>query len=75
MLPRPGFESPDAFLQPDVRRAEFQEGRLLSCVRRPKLKNTCLHDGDHRRHHSTERARNTTRNPTPVNGYHAPYPP
>jgi hypothetical protein len=52
MLPHPGFEIPDPFLQPDVRRAEFQDGRLLSCVRRPKLSNQCLQGGDDGWHHS-----------------------
>ena len=69
MLPHPGFEIPHAFLQPDVRRVEVQDGRLLSCVRRKMLNNQCLQGGDYGWHHSTERGRTITRHLTPVNGY------
>ena len=62
MLPHPGFEIPDAFLQPDVRRAEVNDRCLL-------LNNQCLQGGDHGWHDSTERAAKPTRHPTPVNGY------
>ena len=62
MLPHPGFEIPDAFLQTGVGRAEVNDHR-------PQLSNGCLQGGDHGWHHSTERGRNTTRHPTPVNGY------
>ena len=76
MLPNPGFEIPDAFLQLRDRCPEFQDGRLLSCVRRPELNDQCLQGGDHGWHHSPERATKPTRHPTPVNGYapsrHAP---
>ena len=62
MLPHPGFEIPDAFLQPDVRRAEFNDHR-------PKLNNQSLQGGDHGSHHSTKRGRNTIQHLIPVNGY------
>ena len=62
MLPHPGFEIPDTFLQTDVRRAEVND-------RCPLLSNGCLQGGYHGWHHSTERERNTVRLPTPVNGY------
>ena len=62
MLPHPGFEIPDAFLQTGVRRSEVN-------VRRPQLSNGCLQGGYHGWHHSTERAAKPTRHPTPVNGY------
>jgi len=62
MLAHPGFENPDAFLQPAVRRAEVNDHR-------PQLSNGCLQGGDHGWHHSTERGRNSTPHPTPVNGY------
>jgi len=62
MLAHSGFENPDAFLQPDVRRAEVNDHR-------PQLSNGCLQGGDHGWHHSTERGRNSTPHPTPVNGY------
>jgi len=73
MLPHPGFEIPDAFLQLRDRCPEFQDGRLLSCVRRPllgdcrpKLNNQCLPGGYHGWHHSTERAPKPTRHPAPT---------
>ena len=69
MLPHPGFEIPDAFLQTGVHRPEVN-------VRRPQLSNGCLQlsngclqGGYHGWHHSTERAAKPTRHPTPVNGY------
>jgi len=62
MHPAPGFENPDAFLQPDDRCPEVNDHRLL-------LNNQCLKGGDHGWRHSTERGRNITRRPTPVNGY------
>ena len=65
MLPHPGFEIPDAFLQMDVRRAEVNDRCLL-------LNKKCLQGGDHGWRHSPERAPKTTRHPPrhdPVNGY------
>ena len=62
MLPHPGFEIPDAFLQPDDRCP-----LLGDC--RPELTNQCLQGGDHGWHESTERAAKPTRHHTPVNGY------
>jgi hypothetical protein len=59
MLPHPGFEIPDTFLQPDVRRAEVN-------VHRPQLSNGCLQDGDHGWYHSTEREPKPARHPTPA---------
>ena len=57
MLPHPGFEIPDPFLQPDVRRAEVNDRCLL-------LNNQCLQGGYHGWHHSAERAAKPTRHPT-----------
>ena len=62
MLPHPGFEIPDAFLQLRDRCPEFQDGRLL-------LTNQCLQGGYHGWHQSTEPGAKPTRRPTPVNGY------
>ena len=59
MLPHPGFEIPDAFLQTGVRRPEVN-------VRRPQLSNGCLQGGYHGWHHSTERAAEPTRHPYPA---------
>ncbi len=39
MLPHPGFEIPDAFLQPDVRCPEVNDHR-------PQVSNGCLQGGD-----------------------------
>ena len=60
MMLRPGFEIPDAFLRPDDR-----------C---PQLTNQFLKGCDRGRDDSTERGRNTTQHPTPVNGYTLPRP-
>ena len=62
MLPHPGLEIPDTFLQTDVRRAEVNDRCLL-------LNNQCLQGGDYGWNHLTGRERNTVRLPTPVNGY------
>jgi len=62
MLPHPGFEIPDTFLQ-----LRDRYPLLGDC--RPKLNYQCLQGGDHGWHHSPERATKPTRHPTPVNGY------
>ena len=59
MLPHPGFEIPDAFLQTDDRCP-----LLGDC--RPKLNNQCLQGGGQGRHHSPERRRKPTRHPYPA---------
>ena len=79
MLPHPGFEIPDAFLQTGVRRPELNVHRPEVNVHRPEvnvhrpevnvhrpqLSNGCLQGGYHGWHHSTERAAKPTRHPTP----------
>jgi len=69
MLPHPGFEIPDPFLQLRDRCPLLGDHRLLLGDCRPKLNNQCLQGGDHGWHHSTERASKPTRHPTAVNGY------
>ena len=65
MLPHPGFEIPDAFLQTGVHRPEVNVHRPEVNVRRPQLSNGCLQGGYHGWHHSTECAAKPTRHPTP----------
>ena len=65
MLPHPGFEIPDAFLQTGVRRAEVNDHRPLLGDCRLQLSDKCLHGCGHGRHHSPERRRKPTRHPTP----------
>ena len=71
MLPHPGFETPDAFFQPDVRRAEINDRCPLLGDRQLQLSEKCLQGCGQGRHHSTERERKPTRHLTPVNGYGA----
>jgi hypothetical protein len=65
MLPHPGFEIPDAFLQLRDRCPEVNVHRPEVNVHRPQLSNGCLQGGYHGWHHSTERAAKPTRHPTP----------
>ena len=69
MLPHPGFEIPDAFLQPDDRCPLLGNHRLLLGDHRPEITNQCLQGCGQGRHHSTKRAAKPTRHPTPVNDY------